>query len=78
MRGPFVIAGYVVSLVGFIILITQTKPVVGYVGSILAVTGHFSTVGVGLAWAGSVAGGDVRKGTSSNFFISYEIIVVFT
>ncbi|KAF8333756.1 major facilitator superfamily domain-containing protein [Amanita rubescens] len=64
LRGPFVIGGSVVSLVGFIILITQTKPVVGYVGSIVAVTGHFSTVGIGLAWAGSIAGGDVRKGVT--------------
>ncbi|KAF8308591.1 hypothetical protein F5887DRAFT_1057483 [Amanita rubescens] len=54
--------GSAVSLVGFMILITQTKPVVSYVGSIVAVTGHFSTVGIGLAWAGSIAGGDVRKG----------------
>jgi hypothetical protein len=43
------------------------------VGSIVAVTGHFSTVGIGLAWAGSIAGGDVRKGASSILLSSYEI-----
>ncbi|TFK67362.1 MFS general substrate transporter [Pluteus cervinus] len=62
LRGPFIIGGAFVSLVGYIVLYTQDKPVPAYIGAILAAVGIFPTVPVDLAWAGSTAGGDVRKG----------------
>ena len=65
LRGPFIIGGSVVSLVGFTILITQTRPDVGYVGAIIATAGGFPASAVFLAWMSSIAGGDVRKGASS-------------
>jgi len=65
LRGPFIIGGSIASLLGFIILITQVRSGVGYVGTIIAVTGLFPIVVVDLAWVSSVAGGDVRKGASS-------------
>ncbi|KAF7321877.1 hypothetical protein MKEN_00709700 [Mycena kentingensis (nom. inval.)] len=62
LRGPFIVGPALVSLIGYIILYTQSKAGPAYFGSILAATGVYPTIAVNLAWAGSVAGGDVRKG----------------
>jgi len=61
IRGLYVIGGAFVSLVGYIVLYTQSKPNAAYVGTFLAV-GIFPTVAVCLAWAGSNAGGDLKRG----------------
>ena len=70
LRGPFIIGGSIVSLVGYIILITETSPAVGYVGTFIAASGVFPTVAVHMAWISSSAGGEVRKGVLS-FFCYY-------
>ena len=62
MRGPYVIAGTSVSLVGYIILYTQTSPGASYAGTILAAVGVFPTIAVDLAWASSNDGGDLKRG----------------
>ncbi|KAJ6625808.1 hypothetical protein B0H10DRAFT_1942316 [Mycena sp. CBHHK59/15] len=41
---------------------SRTAPGAGYAGAILAAVGVYPTIAVDLAWAGSIAGGDVRKG----------------
>lgn len=64
LRGPYVIAGAFISLMGFIVLYTQTSPGVSYVGAVLAAAGIYPTVPVYLAWVGSNAGGDVKCGAS--------------
>lgn len=64
LRGPFVIAGCIVSLIGYAVLYTQTKPGAAYAGAVLAAVGVYPTIAVDLAWAGSAAGGDTRKGTT--------------
>lgn len=64
LRGPFVMGGAFVSMIGYIILISQTKPGVSYVGAILAAVGVYPTIAVDLAWAGSAAGGDMCKGVT--------------
>ncbi|KAF8647123.1 hypothetical protein AX16_006955 [Volvariella volvacea WC 439] len=61
-RGPFIIGSCLVSLIGYIVLYTQTRPGASYVGAILAAVGVYPCIAVDLAWAGSAAGGDVRKG----------------
>ncbi|KAJ7130834.1 major facilitator superfamily domain-containing protein [Mycena crocata] len=62
MRGPFIIGPCLVALIGYIVLYTQKAPGAGYVGAILAAVGVYPTIAVDLAWAGSIAGGDTRKG----------------
>ncbi|KAI9571124.1 major facilitator superfamily domain-containing protein [Boletus coccyginus] len=62
LRGPYVIAGAFVSLVGYIVLYTQTSAGASYAGAILAAVGVFPTIAVDLAWASSNAGGDVKRG----------------
>lgn len=62
LRGPYVIAGAFVSLVGYIVLYTQTSPGTSMGGAVLAVAGLYPTIPVHLAWAGSNAGGDMKRG----------------
>ncbi|KIJ13101.1 hypothetical protein PAXINDRAFT_100907 [Paxillus involutus ATCC 200175] len=62
LRGPYVIGGAFVSLVGYTVLYTQSSPGVSYAGTIIAAAGVFPTIAVHLAWAGSNAGGDLKRG----------------
>ncbi|KAJ7045875.1 major facilitator superfamily domain-containing protein [Mycena alexandri] len=62
MRGPFIIGPCLVALVGYIVLYTTKSPGAGYAGAVLAAVGVYPTIAVDLAWAGSIAGGDVRRG----------------
>ncbi|KAG0699255.1 major facilitator superfamily domain-containing protein [Suillus ampliporus] len=62
LRGPYVIGGTVVSLVGYILLYCNYLPGPSYVGVCLAAMGNYPTVAIVLAWAGSNAGGDLKRG----------------
>ncbi|KAG1866149.1 MFS general substrate transporter [Suillus subluteus] len=62
LRGPFIIGGALVSLVGYILLYCSVQAGPSYVGACLAAAGNFPTVPVILAWAGSNAGGDLKRG----------------
>jgi MFS family permease len=62
LRGPFIIGGATVSLIGYIVLYTQTSPGVGYAGTFLAAMGVYPTIAVDIAWAGGNAGGDMKRG----------------
>ncbi|KAG1770916.1 major facilitator superfamily domain-containing protein [Suillus occidentalis] len=62
LRGPYIIGGALVSLVGYILLYTSVKAGPSYAGACLAAAGTFPTVPVILAWAGSNAGGDLKRG----------------
>ncbi|KAF8444766.1 major facilitator superfamily domain-containing protein [Boletus edulis BED1] len=62
LRGPYVIGGAFVSLVGYIILYTQRSPGASYVGAFLATAGVFSTIPVYIAWVSSNVGGDMKRG----------------
>lgn len=62
IRGPYVIAGASVSLVGYIILYTQSTASASYVGTVLAAAGVYPTIAVAITWASSNAGGDLKRG----------------
>lgn len=62
LRGPFIILGAFVSLIGYIVANTSHKPGAGYAGAVLAAVGVYPTVAVDLAWAGGNAGGDMKRG----------------
>ncbi|OJA12775.1 hypothetical protein AZE42_07912 [Rhizopogon vesiculosus] len=64
LRGPYIIGGASVSLVGFILLYCSSRPGPSYVGACLAATGTYAPVAVIIAWVGSNAGGDVKRGVA--------------
>ncbi|KIJ68115.1 hypothetical protein HYDPIDRAFT_107769 [Hydnomerulius pinastri MD-312] len=62
IRGPYVIGGAFVSLVGYILLYVQGGAGASYAGAVLAAVGVYPTIAVDLAWASSNAGGDLKRG----------------
>lgn len=61
LRGPFVILGSTVSMIGYIIADTTSKPGLGYAATFLAASGVHSTSAIILSWAGGNAGGDLKR-----------------
>jgi hypothetical protein len=65
MRGPFVMGGALLSIIGYTLLYTTSPtmhPRAGYAGSILAACGVFPTIPLMLAWSSGNAGGSLKKG----------------
>ncbi|KAG1857900.1 MFS general substrate transporter [Suillus tomentosus] len=62
LRGPYIIGGALVSLVGYILLYCSVRAGPSYVGVCLAATGYYPTIPVIMAWTGSNAGGDLKRG----------------
>jgi Sec-independent protein secretion pathway component TatC len=62
LRGPFVVLGAGVSMIGYIIAYATSKPGPGYAAAIIAASGVFPTIAVNIAWAGGNAGGDMKRG----------------
>jgi Na+/melibiose symporter-like transporter len=64
MRGPFVMGGAFLAIVGYAMLYATSPsnlPGVGYAGSILAACGVFPTVPIMLAWGSGNAGSSLKK-----------------
>ena len=62
LRGPFVVLGSAVSMIGYIIAYTTSEAGPGYAAAIIAATGVYPTVAINIAWAGGNAGGDMKRG----------------
>lgn len=61
-RGPFVLIGSLLSIVGYSILYATEIPVVGYIGTLIAACGLFPSSLCVLAWTSGNAGGDIKRG----------------
>ena len=61
-RGPFIILGVTVSMVGYIVAYTSSKSGPSYAAAVIAASGVFPTIPVSLAWIGGNAGGDMKRG----------------
>ncbi|PCH43109.1 MFS general substrate transporter [Wolfiporia cocos MD-104 SS10] len=62
MRGPFVLSGACATLMGYAILLGTERPVIGYIGTLLAASGIFPALTCVLAWTSGNAGGDIKRG----------------
>ena len=62
LRGPFVVLGATISMIGYIIAYTTSQPGPGYVAIIFAASGVFPCGPVLLAWAGGNTGGSMKRG----------------
>jgi hypothetical protein len=62
LRGPFIVLGASVSMIGYIIAYVTSKPGPAYAATIIAASGAFPTIAVFIAWAGGNAGGDMKRG----------------
>ncbi|KAG2369022.1 major facilitator superfamily domain-containing protein [Suillus spraguei] len=61
LRGPYIIGGALMSLVGYIMLYCSIRAGPSYAGACLAAAGTYPTIPIILAWAGSNAGGDLKR-----------------
>ncbi|KAJ8588264.1 MFS general substrate transporter [Rhizopogon salebrosus TDB-379] len=64
LRGPYIIGSSSVALIGYIVLYCSTRPGPSYVGVFLAALGVYPSIPVFLAWVGSNAGGDLKRGVA--------------
>lgn len=62
IRGPFVLAGTLTALVGYVVLYATKASVAGYIGTVIASCGLFPAVACVLAWTGGNFSGDVKRG----------------
>ncbi|KAJ7594505.1 major facilitator superfamily domain-containing protein [Mycena floridula] len=62
LRGPFIIGPCLLAMAAYLILYCTSSSTAGYIGAFISAVGVFPTIAVDLAWIGSMAGGDVRKG----------------
>ncbi|KAF8264583.1 MFS general substrate transporter [Lactarius quietus] len=61
-RGPFVVFCSTLSMIGYIIAYTTSKPGPGYVAIVFAACGAYPNVALLSAWAGGNAGGNMKRG----------------
>jgi Sec-independent protein secretion pathway component TatC len=61
LRGPFILLGAVISLIGYTIAYMTSDPWLGYFASIIATSGVYPNVAIILTWAGGNAGGDLKR-----------------
>lgn len=61
VRGPILLAGLLLALVGYIILYATTSPGAGYAGTMIAACGIFPAVAFMLGWTGGNIGGEVKR-----------------
>ena len=60
-RGPFILAGSITALAGYIVIFVTKSPWVGYAGTMIAACGLFPSVALTQAWTGGNVGGEVKK-----------------
>ncbi|KAG2369031.1 major facilitator superfamily domain-containing protein [Suillus spraguei] len=61
LSDPYIIDGALVSLVGYIMLYCSVRAGPSYAGTCLAAAGTYPAIPIILAWAGSNAGGDLKR-----------------
>ncbi|KAG2075430.1 MFS general substrate transporter [Suillus decipiens] len=61
LRVPYIIGGALVALVGYIMLYCSVRAGPSYAGACLAALGTYPTIPIIIAWAGSNAGGDLKR-----------------
>jgi|SRR5882762_9746091 len=74
IRGPIIAGSAFVSLIGYLILYTQSTPGASYAGAILVCVGVYPNVAVNLAWAGGNAGGVAKRGIILAIVIGFSNI----
>lgn len=69
-RAPYIIGGSAVAVVGYILLITSRWPGMSYAGTILAVSGMFSSTAIIVSWPAANISGQTKRATASALQIS--------
>ncbi|KAL8715207.1 MAG: hypothetical protein Q9220_001165 [cf. Caloplaca sp. 1 TL-2023] len=70
IRAPFIMGTSSLAVVGYIILLTNTKPGVAYFGTILAAAGIYPSVAIVLSWPANNVSGQTKRATANAMQIS--------
>lgn len=69
-RAPFIMAGSSLAIIGYIILLTDTRPGVSYVGTIFAASGIYPATAIVLSWPANNVSGQTKRATANAMQIS--------
>ncbi|PYH48311.1 MFS transporter [Aspergillus saccharolyticus JOP 1030-1] len=69
-RAPFILAGTALAGVGYILLLSDPRPGVSYVGTILAAAGIYPAVAIVLAWPANNVSGQTKRAIANALQIS--------
>jgi len=69
-RAPFIIGGSIVAIIGYVVLLTSKRPLVGYAGTIIVAGGVFPATAVVLSWPANNVSGQTKRATASAMQIS--------
>lgn len=69
-RAPFIMAGSSLAIIGYIILLTDTRPHVSYVGTIFAAAGIYPATAIVLSWPANNVSGQTKRATANAMQIS--------
>jgi cyanate permease len=69
-RAPFIIAGSSLAIIGYIILMSDHRPGVSYVGTIFAAAGIYPAVALTLAWPANNVSGQTKRAVAGGMQIS--------
>lgn len=69
-RAPFIMASSSLALIGYIILLSSTRPGVSYVGTIFAAAGIYPATAIVLSWPANNVSGQTKRATANAMQIS--------
>ena len=69
-RAPFIMAGSSLAIIGYIILLTDNRPGVSYVGTIFAASGIYPATAIVLSWPANNVSGQTKRATANAMQIS--------
>ena len=70
IRAPFIMGASSLAAIGYIILLSSTKPGVGYFGTILAAAGIYPATAIVLSWPANNVSGQTKRATANAMQIS--------
>lgn len=74
LRAPFIMGSSGFAIIGYIILLTETRPAAAYVGTILAAGGIYPAVAIVLSWPANNVSGQTKRATANAMQISIGIL----
>ena len=74
LRAPFIMASAGLAVIGYIVLLTETRPAVAYVGTILAAGGIYPAVAIMVSWPANNVSGQTKRATANAMQISIGIL----
>ena len=69
-RSPFIIGSSLLAIVGYVMLISSTRPALLYAGTILAAGGIYCAIALILSWPANNVSGQTKRATASAMQIS--------